>query len=164
MDTKLSDLGINDTSYILYDSLGQAYQTVTISATSTLGDFLEGLKSEGIDGTISNGVISLHSAEGKYISGDLANSLGITTQTTTEIVNTTQSSTVAITYTGTVVADSTSTLGEIGAVTDTGQTIKIYDKDYKEFLKLVNILKERDNVNKDVIVIAPLPTLNQPMN
>lgn len=42
--------------------------------------------------------------------------------------------------------------------------IKIYDKDYKEFLKLVNILKERDNVNKDVIVIAPLPTLNQPMN
>ena len=132
LDTTLSDLGISDTSYIIYNSLGQSYKTVNISSTSTLGTFLNGLKSEGIDGTISNGVIKLESAEGKYISGALATSLGITTQTTTEIVNTTQSSTLAITHTGTVVADENSTLGDIGAITAENQTLNIFNKEQSQ--------------------------------
>ena len=132
LDTTLSELGISDTSYIIYNSLGQSYKTVNISSTSTLGAFLNGLKSEGIDGTISNGVIKLESAEGKYISGDLATSLGITTQTTTEIVNTTQSSTLAITHTGTVVADESSTLGDIGAITAENQTLNIFNNEQSQ--------------------------------
>lgn len=39
--------------------------------------------------------------------------------------------------------------------------IKIYDKDYKKFNEVISILKERDDVTKDVIVIAPLPVLNE---
>ena len=40
--------------------------------------------------------------------------------------------------------------------------IKIYDKDYTEFNKLVDILKERDDVTKDVIIIAPEPKIDDP--
>ena len=39
--------------------------------------------------------------------------------------------------------------------------IKIYDKNYSEFIKLVNILKEKPDVTKDVIVIAQDPVLNE---
>ena len=42
--------------------------------------------------------------------------------------------------------------------------IKIYDKVYKEFDDLVTILKEKDDVTKDIIVIAPLPILNTEVN
>lgn len=38
--------------------------------------------------------------------------------------------------------------------------IKIYDKDYTEFNKLIMILKEKDDVTKDVIIIAKEPVLN----
>ena len=38
--------------------------------------------------------------------------------------------------------------------------IKIYDKNYKEFTELVNLLKEKDDVTKDVIVIAKDPVMN----
>ena len=128
-DTTFASLGINNSTYIIHDNLGKAIRTLSVSGTTTIGGFLDSLKSNGIDGTISDGVIKLDSAEGKYITGALANSLGITTQTTTEIVNTTQSSTAAISYTGTVTADVTSTLGDIGAVTGSGQNILIYNSD-----------------------------------
>ena len=38
--------------------------------------------------------------------------------------------------------------------------IKIYDKDYREFIRLIMTLKERDDVDKDVIVIAKDPKLD----
>ena len=40
--------------------------------------------------------------------------------------------------------------------------IKIYDKDYTEFTKLVQTLKEKDDVTKDVIIVAEDPTINDP--
>ena len=40
--------------------------------------------------------------------------------------------------------------------------IKIYDKDYTEFTRLVQELKEKDDVNKDIVVIAEDPVINDP--
>ena len=40
--------------------------------------------------------------------------------------------------------------------------IKIYDKDYTDFVKLVEVLREKDDVTKDVIVIAKDPVINDP--
>ena len=129
-DTTLGDLGINNSSYIIRDNLGNALNTINVSGTTTIGTFLDTLKANGIEGVIANGVISLESLEGKYITGALADALGIAVNSTTEVVNTTQSSTAAVTHTGTVTADITTTLGEIGAVTaGGGEKLLIYNSD-----------------------------------
>ena len=129
-DTTLADLGINNSSYIIRDNLGNALNTINVSGTTTIGTFLDTLKANGIEGVIANGVISLESLEGKYITGALADALGIAVNSTTEVVNTTQSSTAAVTHTGTVTADITTTLGEIGAVTaGGGEKLLIYNSD-----------------------------------
>lgn len=128
-NTKLSDLGItNDTaSYTVYNSLGEATTTVTLNTTTTIGDFLDGLKANGIDGIIANGVIKLDSAEGKYIQGALPTALGLTTQTVTEIVSTTQMSTAQVKHTATLNADLATTMGELG-IADPDNVFSIYDK------------------------------------
>lgn len=113
-DTKLSDLGVTgDTSYTIYNSLGQATTTINLANTATIGDFLDGLKANGIDGIIANGVIKLDSAEGNYIQGELATTLGLSTITVTEVVSTTQMSTAQVKHTATVAADLTTKLGDI---------------------------------------------------
>ena len=129
-DTKFSDLGINNSSYIIHDKLGNALATFNVTGTTTIGSFLDTLKANGINGVIADGVITLDSLEGKYITGALANSLGIAVETTTEIINTTQSSTLPVTHTGTITADVTTTLGDIGAVTAGGnENIYIFNAD-----------------------------------
>lgn len=130
LETKLSDVGVSDNStIILNDKEGSAYKTITVNGSTTVKDVFASLKAEGIDGTISNGVISLKSAEYKYITGTVATALGIGTQTVTDVVNTSVSSTVQITYTGEAIANLHSTLGEIGAITADDDSIIIYDKD-----------------------------------
>ena len=127
-DTKLSNLGITgETSYTIYNSLGQATTTVQLANTATIGDFLDGLKTNGIDGIIANGVIKLNSAEGNYIQGALPTALGLTTQTVTEIVSTTQMSTAQVKHTATLNADLATTMGELG-VADPDNVFNIYDK------------------------------------
>lgn len=128
LDTTFADIGINNSSFIIHDNLGTAIRTISVTGTDTIGSFFDDLKANGIDGTISNGVITLNSEQGRYITGALANSLGLDTQTVTEVVNTTQSSTIGIVHTDTVLADLTSTLGAIGAITGSGQNILIYDE------------------------------------
>lgn len=129
LDTKMSDIGVSDNStIILHNKLGSAYKTITVNGSTTVKDVFASLKAEGIDGTISNGVISLKSAEYKYITGTVATALGIGTQTVTDVVNTSVSSTVQITYTGEAIANLHSTLGEIGAITADNDSIIIYDK------------------------------------
>ena len=127
-DTKLSNLGITgETSYTIYNSLGQATTTVQLANTATIGDFLDGLKANGIDGIIANGVIKLDSAEGKYIQGALPTAFGLTTQTVTEVVSTTQMSTAQVKHTATLNADLATTMGELG-VADPDNVFNIYDK------------------------------------
>ena len=112
--TKFSDLGITgNKTFTINDKNGSAIGTFTVSESDTIGDFLNTLRSNDITATISNGVIELESVLGNYVVGELADVLGISANTT-EIVDTTQSSTVAITYTGTVVATGSTTMGDLG--------------------------------------------------
>lgn len=129
------DLGItgDDKTYTVYNSLDQATTTVTVSDTTTIGDFLDNLKAHGIDGTISNGTIRLTSPNGTYIKGTLPTALGITEYEKTETVNTNQQSTESLKQNVTKTADAQTTLGEIGGIKDgePDQNILIYDGEQK---------------------------------
>ena len=130
LDTKLSEVGLTGASNIIvHDQLGNALKTINIDNTATIRDVFDKLKAEGIDGIIANGVISLDSAENKFITGTLPTALGITTQTVTQIVNTTASSTAPVTFTGTAVADATTTINSIIAVNSANNKITVYNKD-----------------------------------
>ncbi|MEI3269709.1 MAG: flagellar filament capping protein FliD [Candidatus Gastranaerophilaceae bacterium] len=130
LDTKLSEVGLTGASNIIvHDQLGNALKTINIDNTATIRDVFDKLKAEGIDGIIANGVISLDSAEYKFITGTLPTALGITTQTVTQIVNTTASSTAPVTFTGTAVADATTTINSIIAVNSANNKITVYNKD-----------------------------------
>ena len=126
-DSKLSDLGIGNTSYVVHNSLGQATTTVSVSSGTTIGTFLDGLKAYQIDGIISEGIIKLHCDNGQYITGDLATQLGIGTQTVTDIVNTTVYSTSAVQYTASGKADLDTRLGSILAINTSNNTMIVYN-------------------------------------
>ena len=129
LETKLSDVGVSDNStIILHNKLGSAYKTITVNGSTTVKDVFASLKAEGIDGTISNGVISLKSAEYKYITGTVATALGIGTQTVTDVVNTSVYSTSKVTFTGSGLADGTTAIGSIVGVTADNNKLTIKDK------------------------------------
>ena len=128
--TKLSELGVTgDISYVVYNSLSQATTTVTLKNTASLGEFLDGLKNNGIDGIISEGVIKLTSAEGNYISGELATKLGLTAQTVTEVVNTTAYSTALVQFTASGKADLKTKLDAITTINASNNTMTVYDSE-----------------------------------
>ena len=129
LETKLSDVGVSDNStIILNDKEGSAYKTITVNGSTTVKDVFASLKAEGIDSTISNGVISLKSAEYKYITGTVATALGIGTQTVTDVVNTSVYSTSKVTFTGSGLADGTTAIGSIVGVTADNNKLTIKDK------------------------------------
>lgn len=129
-DTALSELGVAaNSTFSIKNASGSTIKTVTVASNATIGDFFDTLKANGIDGIISDGVITLQSGVGNYIEGSVADTLGILKRTTTTIVNTTQNSTAGITHSQTVIADLTSTLGEVGGVLSTGENnILVYDE------------------------------------
>ena len=55
----------------------EALATITVSATTTFKNLMDALKENGIDSTFVNGVLSLKSEDGNYVSGDVADKLGI---------------------------------------------------------------------------------------
>ena len=125
-NTKFSDLGINNSSYVI-NSSGTPTKTIQVNGTTTIGDFLDDLRAEGIDGNISNGKITLNSTSNKYITGTLADTLGLTHTAVTTTASATQSSDSPIYCTGTVLADLNTELGDIGAITASSDSIIIYN-------------------------------------
>lgn len=131
LDTKLADLGVtsSDTTFTVYDKYGNRINTYTLDNNDKISDFFAKLGEEGIDATISNGVITLTSSDGKFITGQLADKFGITSQATTQIINTTSSSTLSVNYTGTITATASSTFGDLGIITSGSLGGVISDKD-----------------------------------
>lgn len=134
LETKLSDLGVTgEINMTVHNSTGSVMETLTFAKDKTIQDVFDELADQNINASISDGVISLTSVEGKYVTGDLAtNVFKIGAVTTTETVNTTQTSSGLVNYTDTVLAHLGSTLGEIGAVTNTttvAQTLTVYRAD-----------------------------------
>ena len=113
-DTTFEQLGIFSGSINIYDSQGKQIESYSVSEGDTLGDFINVLKSNGFDAEIQDGVISLSSFAGNYIEGSLADSLGISKESTTVIQSTSSSSTLTLGNTVSTTADVSSTLADMG--------------------------------------------------
>ncbi len=114
-------------SLIIRNADRTVYKTIDFASTSTLGSVMASLTSEGFDVSYNNGVLSLSSADRKYVSGTLATFLGIKTETKT--IGATATSTAAIQYTHTAAATGTTKLintiydlSKAGTITASGIT------------------------------------------
>ena len=76
LSTRLIDLGITSTSFVVENTNGTALKTVQVSSTDTLQDLFNDFSSNSITASLTDGVISLSGTN--IISGDLAAELGIT--------------------------------------------------------------------------------------
>ena len=127
-DTTLAELGITSSSdltyYIKNSVTGESKTVVAPSNSITLGEFLDGLSAFDITGSINNGIITLNNNGSNYITGGLADALGIGTITETRTTSS-QSSSGSVTYYTSVFADSTTQLGELSSFSS-GQFV-IYD-------------------------------------
>ena len=123
--TTLGTLNIGDTVITIKDSSGAEVGTINTNANMTLGELFDELADNGINAKIENGVISLTSPNGNYAIGDAMDTLGIGFEniTYTTTTGTTNTSSVAITFTQTVYADTSQTLDELGICPWFGSTI-----------------------------------------
>ena len=96
--TKLNELGIELSSFTIYNSASQELASYDTDSDDTLGDVFNLLAQHGISSEIRNGVITLTSAAGNYIDGELAAELGISFNQTTYVESTSQTSTTPIEY------------------------------------------------------------------
>ena len=132
LNTTFSDLGIANTEYYVYNSLGNEIATVNVASTSTIEAFFAGLQSNGITGSISNGIISVSSTNGNYINGTTASALGIGTKVVTTVVSTTQNSSSKVMYSATLTATldtEMSYIWDTSKITETTGTLIVKDKD-----------------------------------
>ena len=143
-NTTLAELGIaNGETFIINNNSGEELYKFTADNISiqntTIGDFLNDLVNEGYltSANITDGVISLSSNVNNYAAGSIANRLGIGVKTTrtTETVIYDQTSSSAVTYVETLLADKTSTLADIGI--QAGDTLVIRNNSGAEVYEFV---------------------------
>lgn len=72
----LADLGIASSSLVIENNTGTALKTISVSATTNLGDLFNTLATNSVTASLTNGVISV--SGDNVISGALAKALGIT--------------------------------------------------------------------------------------
>lgn len=96
--TTLKELGIGDSEFGIYDKENNLLETVNISTSETISDIFAALKKHGFITKISSGVISISSKDGLYISGNLADSLGISLKKSEYITSTSQTSSAPVNY------------------------------------------------------------------
>ena len=78
--TKLADIGVSNGNWAIINSAsGNMVASGSISSDKTIQELLNQWNSQGVTATISNGVISVNSNNGKYVTGAIANELGIQT-------------------------------------------------------------------------------------
>ena len=121
--TQLSSLGISGSnlSFAVYDDEGNLKGNVNLASTSTIGDLFTRLETYGINASIDeNGVITL---EGGYMTGGLANSLGLSHSVDHTYVSKTTIQSNALRGTITTVATMTSTLQSLGITSSQYLTI-----------------------------------------
>ena len=111
----LADLGIADASLVIENNTGTALKTISVSATTNLGDLFNTLATNSVTASLTNGVISV--SGDNVISGALAEALGITKS----VVKEGESTTTGMEYTtGTIYYTLTTplTLDDIGKNVD----------------------------------------------
>ncbi len=89
----LADLGIANSSLVIENNTGTALKTISVSATTNLGDLFNTLATNSVTASLTNGVISV--SGDNVISGALAEALGITKS----VVKEGESTTTGISFT-----------------------------------------------------------------
>lgn len=114
-ETTLAELGITDYALTINETDGDTITTTFTSGTN-VGTILDWCSNNGVSASLSDGVISLSSASGSYVTGTLATAFGITTKTMTETttIGVQQSSNIKLfTSTKTLSADKTTALSSV---------------------------------------------------
>jgi flagellin-like hook-associated protein FlgL len=70
--TTLKDLGIETSSFSVYDSTDTIIETYDVESSDTIGDIFTTLQTYGFTSNIYNGQITITSTNGSYLSGDLS--------------------------------------------------------------------------------------------
>ena len=117
-NSRIGDIiGLNNDSVLrVYDSTGKTIGSVTVNGDTTINSMIQSLSNYGINGSISNGILTLDGENGNYVTGSVLSSMGISNTTINSVV--TSATTVSeeplfSTVLVTVTADENSTLGEI---------------------------------------------------
>ena len=120
LNTTLSQVGITRTNTITVHKSDGTTVNIAVANSQTIGGLFDSLDNYGIQGVISNGIISLTSADGAYVTdasgSNLLASLGITEQSYTSTVTTgvTNTSSSAISYGESGLINKDVTLGAAG--------------------------------------------------
>lgn len=123
--TVFKELGLDKSSFSIYDSKNNIIQSYDTEETDSIGDFFDVLKTHGFTASIKNGEISLNSPDGYYVDGDLISALGISTVDKSIIENSAQTSTAPSIYTISADAGEGTTFEELGLITSGSKTVTI---------------------------------------
>lgn len=123
--TVFKELGLDKSSFSIYDSKNNIIQSYDTEETDSIGDFFDVLKTHGFTASIKNGEISLNSPDGYYVDGDLISALGISTVDKSIIENSAQTSTAPSIYTISADAGEGTTFEELGLITSSSKTVTI---------------------------------------
>ena len=131
-DAKMSVFGVTEGTYtittVLEDGTKQEVGIFEADIEGSFNDFFEAIKEYGLYASFDEeGVIHIETTNGCLISGALAEQLGIVTDDQSIKTDTRAASTVGAFSTEVMSAEYTSTLGELGAIVDDTDTLKIYD-------------------------------------
>jgi len=107
---------------------GYVYGTITLTDTMSMDTLLTELETYGFTGYIEDGCINLTSDDGKVLTGDFVDALGLSTSVETSTVAVAQTSTIAVTYTTTAAITGTTKLSEFLTLSDTTFTKEMKDE------------------------------------
>lgn len=91
LDTKFKDLGITASHFEIYDINDNFVQAYDLEEDDTINNFLTTLQSHGFSTKLKDGEITIFSSTGLYVTGDLADELGINSKLQNYIASTEQS-------------------------------------------------------------------------
>ena len=132
-DTKMQQLGISSTTFQVNNADGSVIESYDVESIDTLQDVFDTLAKYEIEATITDGIISINSDNGRYVSGDLVQQLGIVLDIDEYIEKSDQASDTSVTYETNELANESSTLAELGALTSGTDVIRINNR-FGEFM------------------------------
>lgn len=126
--TTLQELGIEFSSFQIYNSAGGLIESYDTEKSDTLADIFNVLSTYGFNSSITDGVVSISSTNGRYVNGDLMRSLGIDLDGTEFVSSSQQGAGQSVYYTTTMTATEASTLADLGVLTSGSDSIIVKDK------------------------------------
>ncbi len=91
LDTTFKEIGVTVTHFEIFDSNNNFVQAYDLEVNDTINDFLSTLQTHGFSTKLRDGEITISSADGSYITGDLVDELGISTTQQSYVASTQQS-------------------------------------------------------------------------